>query len=132
MIVLDTHALIWWVSGDETLSPNALKLIEGARDSGRPVLVSAICAWEIAMLIDEDRLSLTMDLDEWLDAVDSLDGVEWIPVTRQVMVDSVSLPGSFHADPADRMIVALARTENAELVTADGRIQAYPHVRWVW
>ena len=132
MIVLDTHALIWWVSGDESLSPNALKLIEGARDSGRPVLVSAISAWEIAMLIDKDRLSLTMDLDEWLDAVDSLDGVEWIPVTRQVMVDSVNLPGSFHADPADRMIVALARTENAELVTADRRIQAYPHVRWVW
>jgi PIN domain nuclease of toxin-antitoxin system len=82
------------------------------------------------MLVKKDRLVLTMDLDEWLDTTDNIEGVEWVPVSRQVAIDSVNLPGDFHQDPADRLIVALARHENAELITADGRIQAYPHVRW--
>lgn len=132
MIVLDTHALVWWVNGNSQLSTPAAEAIEAALSEERPVMISAISAWELAMLVARDRLILTMDLDEWLDTVDSIDGVEWVPVTRQVAVDSVNLPGAFHQDPADRLIVALARHENAELVTADGRIQAYPHVRCVW
>ncbi len=95
-------------------------------------MISTITAWEIALLLDKERLVLTMDLDEWLDTVDSISGVEWVPVTRQVAVDSVNLPGEFHQDPADRLIVALARHENAQLISADGRIHAYPHVRCLW
>ena len=45
---------------------------------------------------------------------------------------SAPSPGDFHKDPADRMIVALARERNAVLVTADDKIQRYPHVRWAW
>lgn len=132
LIVLDTHVLIWWVNGDSQLSEPAVDAIDSALSEQRLVMISAITAWEIAMLVEKGRLLLTMDLDEWLDTVDSIEGVEWIPVTRQVAVDSVNLPGAFHQDPADRLIVALARHENADLITADGRIQAYPHVRCVW
>lgn len=132
MIVLDTHALVWWVNGSPDLSQSALEAIERGRESRHPVLVSAISAWEIAMLLEKGRMSLAMDLDEWLQTVESLDGVEWVPVTRQVAVDSVTLPGEFHPDSADRIIVALARRENADLVTADRRIHTYPHIRWIW
>jgi PIN domain nuclease of toxin-antitoxin system len=132
VIVLDTHALIWWVNGDSQLSSLAIDSIEAALSEERPVMISTITAWEIAMLVEKDRLVLTMDLDEWLETVDNITGVEWVPVTRQVAVDSVNLPGEFHQDPADRLIVALARHENAQLISADGRIQAYPHVRCVW
>ncbi|RFF30111.1 type II toxin-antitoxin system VapC family toxin [Wenzhouxiangella sediminis] len=132
MIVLDTHALVWWVTGDSQLSEPALQAIEAALTDQRPVMISTISAWELAMLVAKDRLILTMDLDEWLDTVDSIEGVEWVPVTRQVAVDSVNLPGEFHQDPADRLIVALARHENAELISADRRIQDYPHVRCTW
>lgn len=132
MIVLDTHALIWWVNGDSLLSATAESTIEAALSEERPVMVSTITAWEIAMLINKERLVLTMDLDEWMNTIDCIAGVEWVPVTRQVAVDSVNLPGDFHQDPADRLIVALARHENAALISADGRIQAYPHVRCVW
>lgn len=132
MIVLDTHALIWWVTGDSQLSAPARAAIEGAVDAGQRVLVSAISAWEIAMLVERGRIALAMDLDEWLAAVESLDGVSIVPLTAHVAVQSATLPGDFHKDPADRMIVALARERNAALVTADEKIQRYPHVRWVW
>ena len=84
------------------------------------------------MLVERDRIALAMDLDEWLVAVESVEGVSIVPVTKQVAVQSVRLPGEFHKDPADRMIVALARERNAALVTANQRIQQYPHVRWIW
>ncbi|MGK7296829.1 MAG: type II toxin-antitoxin system VapC family toxin [Candidatus Wenzhouxiangella sp. M2_3B_020] len=132
MIVLDTHALVWWANGEDRLSGSAADAIEAEhRQSGR-ILLSTMSAWEIAMLIDRGRMALAMDLDEWLDTVDRIEAVEWIPVSRQLAVDSVTLPGDFHPDPADRLIVALARRENAELVTADGKIHAYPHVRSIW
>jgi PIN domain nuclease of toxin-antitoxin system len=133
VIVLDTHALIWWVNGDQQLSSVARKAIakELAADGGQ-ILVSAISAWEIAMLIAKDRLVLTMDLDDWLATVDSIEGVMIVALSTEVAVQSVRLPGSFHADPADRIIVALARYFSVPLITADSRIQTYQHVKTVW
>ncbi len=132
MIVLDTHALIWWASQDPRLSPGARKLIDDTLVNGGSVLVSAISAWELAQLVDRGRIALAMDLDEWLRAVESIEGVTIVPVSAQTAVHSVNLPGEFHKDPADRMVVALARERNAVLVTADEKIQRYPHVRWTW
>lgn len=133
MIVLDTHALVWWVNGDDRLSARARELIEqSVASTNRRVLVSAISAWEIAMLVERGRVALAMDLDEWLLAVESLEGVALVPLSAQVAVQSATLPGEFHKDPADRIIVALAREQNAVLVTADEKIQRYPHVRWAW
>ncbi|MGV8921400.1 MAG: type II toxin-antitoxin system VapC family toxin, partial [Pseudomonas sp.] len=122
VIVLDTHSLIWWLNGDEHLSSPAQDAIDGALHAATPILVSAISAWEIAMLVERNRIALAMDLDEWLAAVESVEGVSIVPVTQQVAVHSARLPGEFHKDPADRMIVALARERNALLVTADQRI----------
>lgn len=132
MIVLDTHALVWWANDDGRLAPTAKSTIEKALAGNGQVLVSAISAWELAMLVQRGRIALAMDLDEWLRAIQSIDGVSVVPVTAQVAVQAVNLPGQFHQDPADRMIVALARELNAQLITADERIQRYPHVRWLW
>lgn len=132
MIVLDTHALIWWVSGDKRLSEPAALAIRHERENQGDILISAISAWEVAMLVEKGRIALSMDLDEWLDAVESIERVSFIPVTFRVAVQSARLPGGFHQDPADRMIVALAREFNAALVTADGKIQNYPHIKWIW
>lgn len=132
MIVLDTHALIWWVNGDTQLSTPALKAIERELGAGGTVLVSAISTWEIAMLIDKGRLVLTMDLDQWLHTVATIEGLQFVPVDTDIAIGSVRLPGDFHADPADRMITALARYYSASLVTADQQIRAYRHVRTIW
>lgn len=132
MIVLDTHVLVWWATGDAQLSVKARQAIAAQQRNSGQILVSAITAWEIAMLIARDRIVLTMDLDEWLAAVQGFDGVRLVPVSPRVAVQSVRLPGTFHKDPADRMIVALAREMNAPLLTADTKIRDYPHVRCIW
>jgi PIN domain nuclease of toxin-antitoxin system len=132
LIVLDTHALIWWVNGDERLSSRAKSTIEDALADKGQILVSAISAWELAMLAQRDRIALAMALDEWLRAVESIEGVSIVPITAQVAIQSAGLPGEFHKDPADRLIVALTREQNAVLITADEKIQRYPHVRWTW
>lgn len=132
MVVLDTHVLIWWVAGSAMLSPIAGKAIAREQKNAGQILVSAISAWEVAMLVKKGRMELAMNLDDWLAAVETMETVRVVPVTARVAVQSVKLPGHFHSDPADRMIVALAREVNAPLVTADTKIHAYPHVRSIW
>lgn len=132
MIVLDTHALIWWVNDDERLSPPAAEAIKRELGNDGQILVSAITPWEIAMLLEKGRMALAMDLDEWLSAVESIECVSVVPISSRVAVQSVRLPGEFHKDPADRLIVALARELNAPLLTADEKIQGYPHIKWIW
>ncbi|MBN7797392.1 type II toxin-antitoxin system VapC family toxin [Parahaliea mediterranea] len=133
MIVLDTHVLVWWVNGDSQLSKKAKATIdkELASEDG-VVVVSSISAWEIAMLVNADRLILTMGVDDWLATVSEIEGVRFTSVDNEVAVESTRLPGAFHKDPADRMIVALARHLNAALITADNAIRGYKHVKSIW
>lgn len=131
MIVLDTHALVWWVSGDSQLSRAAREAIEAEGQDG-DILISAITAWEVAMLVKAGRLVLTMDAAAWLDTVVQVPGVRFVPVDVRISVQSVELPGEFHKDPADRFIVATARRLSAPLVTADLKIRDYPHVQTIW
>lgn len=133
MIVLDTHALIWWVNGDRQLSAKALNAIrkEAARAEGQ-LLVSVISTWEIALLVQRGRLTLTMDLGDWIGTVATIDAIQFVPVDNEIAMQSARLPGDFHPDPADRMIVALARHLTVPLVSGDARIRAYRHVETVW
>lgn len=132
MTVLDTHVLVWWVNGSAELSDRAARTIRKAIKAGEPLLVSSITAWEIAMLVRKGRLVLTMDAGEWLAAVAAMEGIRFVPVDNETCMQSVNLPGEFHADPADRMIVALARRHSMSLLTADTRLHAYPHVNAIW
>jgi PIN domain nuclease of toxin-antitoxin system len=133
VIVLDTHALIWWVNGDVQLSAKARKAIqrEISSEEGQ-VFISAITTWEIALLIHKGRLTLTMDVNDWIDTVAAIEGVRFVPIDNEIAIQSVRLPGDFHADPADRMIVALARHLSVSLVTSDAMIRAYKHVKTIW
>ena len=131
MIVLDTHALVWWVTGDDLLSKKAKSLIERERLEGE-IIVSAISAWEITLLLKQERLVLSMDVTRWLATVSEIEGLRFLPIDVDLASKSVELPGTFHKDPADRMIVATARKLAVPLVTKDEKIRAYPHVRTVW
>ena len=132
MIVLDTHVLLWWVSGSSQLSATAEKAIKKTLAKGSEVLVSAISAWEVAMLIEKGRLVLSMDVENWFDEVSQIDGMRFIPVDNEISIKSTVLPGTFHKDPADRMIVATARKLAVSLVTADKKIRNYEHVKTIW
>ncbi len=89
-------------------------------------------AWEIAMLVDRGRLTLSMDVTAWLAVVEAIEAVRFVPIDNEIGVKSVELPGEFHRDPADRIIVATARKLGVPIVTADEKIRAYPHVRTIW
>ena len=133
MIVLDTHAVIWWVNGGDGLSAEAAAAIDRERMSEDGIiLISSISAWEVAMLVGRGRLTLTMNVDDWLETVGRIPWVRFVPVDNQIGVESTRLPGDFHKDPADRLIVALARHLNIPLVTADQKIRAYRHVHAIW
>lgn len=70
-----------------------------------------------------------MAVEDWLDTVMSIEGVNFVAIDAMVAVQCLQLPGQFHVDPTDRMIVALARHFSVPLVTADTRIHAYRHVK---
>jgi PIN domain nuclease of toxin-antitoxin system len=131
MIVLDTHALVWWVSDSPSLSKKAKAAIARELEGGQ-IIVSAISAWEIAMLVEREKLVLSMDVERWLSTVAEIPAVRFVPLDIEVAVKSVGLPGSLHKDSADRMIVATARKLAAPLVTKDEKLHAYPHVKTIW
>jgi PIN domain nuclease of toxin-antitoxin system len=130
VIVLDTHTLVWWVSGQSDLSKTAKTTIDKEIAKGE-VVVSSISAWEIAMLVDRGRLVLSMEVGQWLATVTKIQGLRVVPIDTEIAVKSVELAG-FHKDPADRMIVATARRLSAGLVTRDEKIRAYRHVKTIW
>jgi PIN domain nuclease of toxin-antitoxin system len=131
MIVLDTHVLIWWAAGDPQLSRAARDAIEAEAQDGE-ILVSAISAWEVAMLAKAGRLALTMEAEVWLDTIAQVRAIRFVPVDVGISIQSVQLPGEFHKDPADRIIVATARRHSAPLISADMKIRGYPHVQTIW
>ena len=133
MIVLDTHVLIWAADGDRRLGAEARAAIEEAAQAD-DVGVSAITPWEIALLVERNRLRLARAVGAWIEAALALPGIRLIPIEPAIASDSVRLPGALRADPADRLIVATARHCTAPLVTADFAILSYAaggHVRTI-
>jgi PIN domain nuclease of toxin-antitoxin system len=127
-VLLDTHALIWYASGSDKLSSSAQKFIESAE----VVHISAISAWEIGMLVEKGRLSLKYDVNTWIQYCYNLPKIQWVNVNPKIAILSTQLPGQFHGDPADRIIVATAISNGNHLITADRSIQNYQHIRTIW
>jgi PIN domain nuclease of toxin-antitoxin system len=126
MIVLDTHAWIWWVHGDKHLSPAQGEAI--AANETDLIGVSAISVWEIAKLVERGRLDLSCLLEEWFGLALAYPGVQLLPLTPEIAIESTRLPGEFHRDPADQIIVATARVYGCPMVTSDEKILSYAHV----
>ncbi len=132
MILLDTHAFVWFVSGaDRELSAAADTAIK-AEVSGGLLAVSSISVWEIAMLAACHRIRLDRPLDQWLAKCESLPFVKFIPVDNAIAVRSVGLPPPLHKDPADRIIAATSLALDIPLVTKDRRLREYVPVATIW
>ena len=129
--LLDTHAWLWWVSEDRRLSERARSAIAQSQPEEN-VWVSLISIWEVAKKIEKGQLVLDRPLDRWLDVATTMPGLHLAELTRPILVESCQLPQPFPGDPADQIIVATARQENAVLVTKDHKIRSYSHVRSVW
>jgi PIN domain nuclease of toxin-antitoxin system len=131
LTLLDTHAWVWWVTGDKRLSRSARRAIE--RASRRDTLaLSFISIWEVAKKVEKGQLVLDRAVSEWLDAATGRPGLQLVELTRRILEESCRLPPPFQGDPADQMIVATARDREAVVVSKDRQIRSYAHVRSVW
>ena len=131
MIVLDTQAWLWWLHDPSRLSAQVRQALRAAeKDAG--IMVSVISVWEVATKCSLGKLILPMQVEEWFSLARAYRGIIIEPVSAEDAIASACLPGAFHKDPADRIIVALTRRHKATLVTADSLIRAYPHVATLW
>jgi PIN domain nuclease of toxin-antitoxin system len=131
LIVLDTHALVWWVAGAGRLSARAKRAIDRQLPQGT-VIVSTITVLEIATAVRRGRLELGASLDQWLADLLALPELRFESVSAEIARLAGSYDDTLPGDPADRIILATAQTVGAALVTADERLRQSPNVTTVW
>src|ERR1019366_9071809 len=101
LILLDTHIWLWYLSGSDRLTVDKRLQLDPI-----PKAVSAISCWEDAKLVERKRLVLSMPVNDWMDRALNLSGINLLPLEPAIAVLSTQLPGTFHKDPADQIIVA--------------------------
>lgn len=121
--LLDTHALLWWLTNDRRLSRRARDTIEADE-----VLVSVVSAWEIEIKRGLDRIEA--DTHAILDEVTGTDGFAWLEIGPAHVAALVDLP-PLHRDPFDRMLVAQAQLEHVPLISRDREVRRY-EVETIW
>lgn len=131
MIVLDTHVLVWWVSGTGRISSRAARAIRAALRSG-PVAASTISILEIATAVRRGRLALSSSVDQWLDDLRALPEIGFQPLSFEIARKAGALGEPVPGDPADRVIVATAAVLGAKLVTADERLSKATGIQTIW
>jgi PIN domain nuclease of toxin-antitoxin system len=131
VIVLDTATWIWWVTEPARLSARARGLID-VEELRQGLVVSAISVWEVAVKVALGKLTIDRDVRSWVALASAYPGVVVQPLEPRDALESALLPGRFHRDPADRILIALARRLDVPLVTSDRAIRRYRHVRTVW
>ena len=124
VLLLDTHAWLWLVQGERQFSTAVLARIEQAAEQAR-LRVSAMSVWEVAMLEAKGRIVLSLDCHTWVRRALAVPGLGLATLEPDILIDSSRLPGDFHGDPADRIIVATARRLGACLLTRDRKLLDY-------
>lgn len=127
-LLLDTCALIWAVSDPDQLSEKARCLLQ---KEDTEVFVSPISCAELACLQERGRIELNVHWKTWFNRYVELNGWRIIDISLPIIQDAFSLPVPFHADPADRILVATARTKGLTLATGDRKLLDYPFVETI-
>ena len=129
--LLDTHVWIWWNMRPAKLSSKVRSLISSPKQY-EELLLSAISPWEFSKLLEKKRIGISCSPEEWISEALNMPKFRLVPLTPGIAYHSTSLPQPFSGDPADQIIVATAREENAELLTKDKIIRKYKYVRSLW
>ena len=129
MILLDTHALLWWALDPGKLSSAAAASLASMERRGG--FASAISIWELGVKVQRGKLELGLPIDEFAQRIDKSGIVELLPVTTATWLRSLDLPWD-HRDPADRVIVATAILQDVPLLTADAEIHRFDGISCVW
>ncbi len=127
MIVMDTHIWVWWIHNDDRLTARVREHIKANEDEG--LGVSVFSCWEVAKLVEVNKLTLHCPIDEWMNTALAYPGIQVVELTAEIAIESTRLPGEFHRDPADQIIVATARILDCPLLTVDNKILNYSHVK---
>lgn len=120
--LLDTHIWVWWLTADSGLTARERAALDSAAVTG-DLYLSAISLWEAQMLHAKGRLELPLAFPHWLRRAAAPPMVTVLSLDIAVISALDNLPASFHGDPADRLIVATARTHQLPLATHDVRIR---------
>ena len=129
MILLDTHIFVWLNQNDPRLTDSHRQFI--ARERKHGLGISTISLIEIARLVTAKRIILPLPIKEWFDIASAQPGIILISITPKIAVEAQTLPGNFHKDPADRIIVATARVLDVPVATVDKKILKYPSVKTI-
>lgn len=132
MIVLDTHAWIWFIDSPDKLGKRATAAIKKARNAGESLHISCISTWEVYMLASRQRLSLVIAPELWVNRCERLGVLRFHPVDNAIAGLSVDVGSTMHSDPADRIIVATALYLGASIVTRDEKIKACGLAPCIW
>jgi PIN domain nuclease of toxin-antitoxin system len=120
--VLDTHIWIWWMLGDPCLGKAEREALDTLAPENRPI-ISDISLWEFATLVDMGRVVIDRSVADWLRIAASPATVRVQPITPAIVAEMNRLPATFHRDPADRLILATARSLKLLLATKDRKIR---------
>lgn len=123
-LLLDTHVWIWIMNGEERISQSFRTLVNQQREK-ESLYISAISIWELGMLVERKRIELEMDCLDWVEQSLEGTGIDLLPLSPRIAIQSTRLPGEIHGDPADRILIATAFEHNAVLVTHDQKILNY-------
>jgi len=129
--MLDTHTWIWWHMNPKKLSQKVKKIIENTNNY-EEILLSAISPWEFSKLLEKKKIGISCDPEDWINSALDMPKFRLVHLSPVLAYRSTALPQPFHSDPADQIIVATAREENATILTKDERILAYDNVRSLW
>ena len=124
-LLLDTHIALWLDSGDDRLRPSTRSLIDGCWLNGGTIFLSAVTAWEIALLVDTGRIDLDIPVEAWIERFLGRPGIEAAALGHRAACRSYRLHHLEHRDPADRLLVATAIELACPLVTYDERIARF-------
>jgi PIN domain nuclease of toxin-antitoxin system len=132
VIVLDTHAWIWFINSPEALGKRAATAIAKARNAGEAIHISCVSTWEVHMLAAKGRLSLAIAPELWVTRCERLSFLRFNPMNNSIARLAVTACSAMHADPADRIIAATALYLGATVVTRDEKIKAGGIVPCIW
>lgn len=124
-VLLDTNVIIWSQTAEEKLGNKTAKIITDERNNR---CVSSISFLEIAQLTFSERLRFTISVERWITETTNALLLEEIPLTKRISISAYALPGEFHRDPADRILVATAREYGLTILTTDKKILSYKYV----
>jgi PIN domain nuclease of toxin-antitoxin system len=123
-LLLDTCAAMYLVA-NEPMASTALEALDMAADSGAPLRVSPITAWEIGLMAGRGRFKSSLTPQRWFETLRTRPGIVLCELTADVLMESWFLPGKLNRDPADRIIAATAREYGFTVVTRDRALLDY-------